>query len=278
MASRSTSHGRTSFGADPQAYDAARPPYPSDLFDWLAGVCGLGPGAECVEIGAGTGLASLPVLQRGVRSLLAIEPDAGLAGRLRQKTDGDPRLDLRIARFEDVALAPHSADLVFAATSFHWLARGRALARVRAALRPGGWFAMWWHVFHDPETPDEIDRAVAARFEGLEEGRRKSGPQRAFGLDAPARLGELRSAGFTDVRSAVFEQVIDFSPDALAALFGTLSRVAGAPEPVRKALLEEVMQAVRASPSGRVRRTVRTGVYAGVCSPSASAAQGETPV
>ena len=79
MASINTSPGRDKFGADPAAYDLARPGYPLELFDWLRETCALGEASDCFEIGAGTGHATAPVLALPVRSVLAIEPDRPLA-------------------------------------------------------------------------------------------------------------------------------------------------------------------------------------------------------
>jgi len=81
LASISSSPGRTKFGEDAAAYDFARPAYPADLFTWLNERCGFGPGTDCLDIGAGTGHATLPILETPVRCILAIEPDAALAAR-----------------------------------------------------------------------------------------------------------------------------------------------------------------------------------------------------
>jgi len=216
MSSIDESLGRTVFGSDPAAYDAARPGYPDALYGWLEAAGALKSGAACFEIGPGTGHATAPVLAHGVSSLLAIEPDAALAGHLRRAIP-DPRLTVDVATFEACELPEAAFDFGFAATSFHWLPRGKALARARAALRPGGWLGIWWNIYNDPRNPDAFDRATEHLFEGLEQARTQSAPRPPFGLDAAARMGEMRQAGFTDVRHAVFEQTVSFSADRMAA-------------------------------------------------------------
>jgi hypothetical protein len=138
MASIHASPGATRFGEDAALYDFARPEYPADLFVWLRAKCKLDARSDCFEIGAGTGHATLPLLATPVRSLLAIEPDARLAERLREKTSDDARLAIEIARFEDARLRAAMFDFGFAAMSLHWLARMKALTRVRAALNASG--------------------------------------------------------------------------------------------------------------------------------------------
>ncbi len=261
MASISSSPGKTKFGEDPAAYDLARPAYPPHLFDWLRERCALGPHSGCIEVGAGTGLATLPVLAMPVRAILAIEPDAALAAALRAKS-GDPRLSIIVKRFEDVELPP-AQDLAFAATSFHWLPRTKSLARVFGALKPGGWFAMWWSVFHDPAKPDAFDQATAHLFNGLEQDRQATSNRPAFALDVNSRTGEMRAAGFVDVERRLFAQTIEFSPQRLSALYATFSRVRMAPQETRSRLLAEVERIASEDFGGSVEREIVTSAFAG---------------
>lgn len=65
--------GRHAFGGDPAGYDAAPPPYPDWVFDFLRERCGLGPGTVTFGMGAGTGTATRRLLQRGANPSLAVE-------------------------------------------------------------------------------------------------------------------------------------------------------------------------------------------------------------
>ena len=49
----------------PELYDRARPVYPPDVFDDVVTLAGLGEGARVLEIGCGTGQATLPLAERG---------------------------------------------------------------------------------------------------------------------------------------------------------------------------------------------------------------------
>ncbi len=256
MASIHSSPGATKFGEDAALYDFARPEYPAELFAWLCVRCGLNAQSDCFEIGAGTGHATLPVLTTPVRSVLAIEPDARLAERLREKAGGDARLTIEVARFEDVRLDDAAFDFGFAAMSLHWLARMKALARVRAALKPGGHFAMWWNVYHNSAAPDAYGRATEHLFAGVEQDPNATAGRPAFALDVAARVGELRSAGFVDVEHRLFEQQVTFTPERLSALYGTFSRVRMAPEETRARLLGEAERVVRETFGGEVTRVV----------------------
>jgi len=261
LASINTSPGRGKFGSDPAAYDAARPSYPPELFEWLRESCALSQASDCFEIGAGTGHATLPILAVPVRSILAIEPERPLADYLGKA--GDPRLKVAVQRFEDAELAPAAFDFGFCATAFHWLPRMKSFAKILAALKPGGYFAMWWNVFHDPARPDAFDHATAHLFDGLEEEPEKTASRPAFALDVNSRLGEMRAAGFADVRHKLFRTSVTFTPERLAALYGTFSRVRMAPEETRERLLSEVRRIAAESFSGEIARDVVTSAFAG---------------
>jgi SAM-dependent methyltransferase len=262
MASIDTSPGRSKFGANAALYDAARPGYPSELYAWLQSECGLGPETRCFEIGPGTGQATLPVLAMPVGSIVAIEPDAGLAAHLAAAT-ADPRLSIAPVRFETFDFGADAFDFGFAAMSVHWLQRMKAFARILAALQPGGHFAMWWNVFHDRAQPDAFDHAVEHLFEGLEQDPNATNKRPAFGLDVASRTGEMRSAGFVDVRHRMFSQTVTFSPERLSGLYATLSRVLMAPEATRTRLVQEVERIVREDFGGLIERRIACSAFLG---------------
>ncbi|MGC2674568.1 MAG: class I SAM-dependent methyltransferase, partial [Mycobacterium sp.] len=98
-----------SFGGAAQNYDTFRPRYPDQLIDDV-----LAPGARRVlEAGAGTGIASLQMIERGAE-LLAVEPDARMAAVAQAK--GNP---VEIATFEHWEPAGRTFDRVVFAASFH---------------------------------------------------------------------------------------------------------------------------------------------------------------
>jgi len=62
-------------------YDRARPGYPPALFDDLASIAGLGPGADVLEVGCGTGQATRGLVARGWH-VTAIEPGPEMAAKV----------------------------------------------------------------------------------------------------------------------------------------------------------------------------------------------------
>ena len=78
-----------------------------------------------------------------------------------------------------------------------------------------------------------------------------------------SRLGEMRAAGFEEVRHRLFHTTVAFTPDKLAALYGTFSRVHMAPAETRERLLSEVRRIATEHFSGSVAREVATSAFIG---------------
>jgi SAM-dependent methyltransferase len=57
---------RATFDESPELYDRSRLTAPSQVFDDLVALAGLVPGSRIVEIGCGTGQATLPLAERGL--------------------------------------------------------------------------------------------------------------------------------------------------------------------------------------------------------------------
>jgi SAM-dependent methyltransferase len=126
---------RTTFAEDAELYDRCRPGYPPEVFTAL----NPRPGMPVLEIGPGTGQATLPLARHGC-VVTAVELGASLAAVARRKLAGFP-VDVQVGDFEDWPVT-RDYDLVFAATSFHWIDPAVRMVRSADALRPGGRLAV----------------------------------------------------------------------------------------------------------------------------------------
>jgi SAM-dependent methyltransferase len=133
-------HLRAIFDEAAELYDRARPGYPPQLFEDLAELAGLRPGARVLEIGPGTGQATLPLAERGY-AITAVELGPGLAEVARRKLARFPSLEIVVGAFEQWPLPSQPFDLVISATAFHWLDPAIRLSKSADALRPGGTLA-----------------------------------------------------------------------------------------------------------------------------------------
>jgi SAM-dependent methyltransferase len=132
---------RAIFAEDAELYDRARPGYPAALFADMVTLAALRPGARVLEIGPGTGQATLPMARRGFR-ITAVELGEAMAAVARRKLAAYPQATVHTAAFEDWPLPAEPFDLVLAATAFHWLDPDVRWQKAAAALRPGGWLGI----------------------------------------------------------------------------------------------------------------------------------------
>lgn len=132
---------RGTFDEAPELYDRVRPAYPEVLFDDLVGLAGLERGSRVLELGCGTGQATVPLARRGF-AVVAVELGAGLAAVARRNLAPFPDVEVVNAAFEDWRLPPTPFDAVVAATSFYWLDPAVRVGRAADALRRGGALAV----------------------------------------------------------------------------------------------------------------------------------------
>jgi SAM-dependent methyltransferase len=132
---------RDTFDEAPELYDGVRPGYPEEVFEDLAALARLRPGSRILELGCGTGQATVPLARRGFE-VVAVELGAGMANVARRNLAAFPAVDIVSAAFEEWPLPSAPFDAVVAATSFHWLDPEVRLAKVADALRPEGALAV----------------------------------------------------------------------------------------------------------------------------------------
>jgi SAM-dependent methyltransferase len=128
---------RAIFSEDAERYDRARPGYPAALYDDLARLAGIGPGCRVLEIGCGTGQATIPLAERGCQ-IVAVELGAELAEVARRNLARFPDVEVVTAPFETWPLPAEPFDLVLSATAFHWIDPAVRVIKSADALRPGG--------------------------------------------------------------------------------------------------------------------------------------------
>jgi SAM-dependent methyltransferase len=141
-----------SFDDNAVLYERYRPGYPEELFDDLVKLSGIPEPGRILEVGPGTGQATLPLARRGF-SVLGLEMGERMCRRCRRNLRGFAGVEIRHTRFEDWPLEPEAFDLVLAATAFHWVRPQAGFRRVAHALRPGGSVALVWNFRQVSGTP-----------------------------------------------------------------------------------------------------------------------------
>ncbi len=132
------------FGTRVDAYVRARPGYPDAVAAMLGEVYGLAPDAQVADIGAGTGLSSLPFLRAGWR-VTGVEPNAPMREASRiwsAQFAGHRAVD---GSAEHTGLPAASIDLAIAGQAFHWFDPAAFRREVLRILKPAGALALLWN-------------------------------------------------------------------------------------------------------------------------------------
>ncbi len=88
------------FDAAAESYDSFRPGYPPEAIEWLIGEAGVSRGDAAVDLGAGTGLMSARLVERGLE-VTAVEPSEQMRSRLEQRV---PEARVLADRTEELSL------------------------------------------------------------------------------------------------------------------------------------------------------------------------------
>lgn len=215
-----------SFGRLAEQYDRLRPGYPDALY---ADLFALRP-ADVLDVGCGTGKASVPLARAGVR-VLGVEIDERMADVARAHG-----LPVEVAPFEQWDAAGRTFDLVLSAQAWHWVDPGPAARAAAAVLRPGGRVALVWNLgSHPPGLKDRLDAVYAEHMPAQPESVLRGG-RRSLADDREA----LAAAGLTahEVRTYPWRQ--NYTRDEWIALLRTHSDHATLPEDTRERLLQRV--------------------------------------
>jgi SAM-dependent methyltransferase len=165
------------FSGVSEEYAASRPPYPGELFEWLAST--VTHRETAWDAATGSGQAALGLAAHFTR-VIATDLSPSQLRHAKQH----PRIEYRVAPAEASGLPADSVDLVVAAAAIHWFDLDRFYSEVGRVIRRGGVLAAWtYHVAHVGPPLDRVlwpfyrdvvgrhfaagARMVDARYEGI---------------------------------------------------------------------------------------------------------------
>ncbi|NEA57171.1 methyltransferase domain-containing protein [Streptomyces sp. SID13666] len=131
-----------SFNAAADQYAASRPSYPPALFDFIEQFMTRPlAGARVADVGAGTGIATALLRERGAH-VVGVEPGDAMAAQFHTMLP-----DVPIVRGDGNALpfADASHDLIAYGQSWQWTDTARSVPEALRVLLPGGALAIWWN-------------------------------------------------------------------------------------------------------------------------------------
>lgn len=133
------------FGDSADAYEAARPTYPTDAVEWLVNHLGMNAGARVCDLAAGTGKLTRLLEGRGA-ALVAVEPVAGMRAVLAREL---PSVETVAAVAERLPFRDGSLDGIAVAQAFHWFDAPVALREIHRVLGAEGGLGLIWNSWDD---------------------------------------------------------------------------------------------------------------------------------
>ncbi|MEE9253583.1 MAG: class I SAM-dependent methyltransferase [Pseudomonadales bacterium] len=238
---------RETFNQSADVYDRIRPAYPDALVDDVISLSEIPKQGQILEIGCGTGKATEPFVVRGY-SMDCLEIGKDLAAVATAKFSERDNVRIIVSSFEDWELNEDQYDLVFAATSFHWVDPAVAYVKSASLLRPNGALA----VFSNMHV-----RKTEGFFAGVQGIYRTSAPSMAHGPSKSKKAREARKVPigrelFQDPVIHRYPHAIEYSADQYIELLGTYSDHISLPRPERKALFDGIANLINTDYGGKV--------------------------
>jgi ubiquinone/menaquinone biosynthesis C-methylase UbiE len=205
-----------SFDRAAEAYERARPEYPSEAVDWM-----LPPDAATVlDLGAGTGKLTRALAARGLE-VFAVDPSPKMLDQLRAAV---PDATISVGTAEDIPLPDASVDAIVVGQAWHWVDQEAALPSVARVLRAGGTLGLVWNLRDDRVPWVQRLTTIMHPAEG----------------EIFMETGVIERGPFGEIESTSFEWSRDFRRDELLDLVRSRSYVITAEPTERASILSGV--------------------------------------
>jgi SAM-dependent methyltransferase len=236
------------FGRTAREYELGRPLWPEELLDRVVSELELEPGAEVLDLGAGTGKLTRALVPRFAR-VVAVEPDAAMLEVLKEVVPGAEAL---LGSGESIPVGDAELDAVFSAEAFHWFASDESVAEIARVLRPRGALVILWNVGIDYDyMGPEAEAVIGEMFE--------RGGQPGLSRVLSGDWRRPLEKGFAELQEAEVERDLTTGRDEWIANMLSVSSIAHQPEEDRDAFAQRMRELV---PADRmIGRRVRTVAY-----------------
>jgi len=231
-------------------YERGRPDYPPAVVERIVAELGVRPGDRVLDLGAGTGKLTRPLLAAGLDAV-AVEPLEHMRAAVARVAGAGRVLD---GRAEAIPLPDASLDGAVCGDAFHWFDADPAAAELHRVLRPGGGLVLSWLQYDDHEGAETRELWALLRplwerssHPGIIEGRRGEALERHPGF-APVRRAEV-----------AFEDALD--ADGMLAWFASFSVIGALPEDERAAMLGRIAEILDGAGEGPFRRRWRADLW-----------------
>lgn len=233
-------------------YEKIRPEYPSELFEDILRYSNFKTGLKALEIGAGTGKATLPFLDRGC-DITAIEIGCNMANFLSEKFKEYKNFNVINDSFENAILEDNNYDLIYAASAFHWVNAEVGCPKAIRLLRKNGTIALFRYnaMASDNEAlNNEIQYFYEKYYYSYYTSSYRPTKKTKEDFMKPSevyisyRFEDLRNYGFKDVTMKFYDGSKVFSANEYIVWLDTMSDHRSLPESNKAALYEGIRKTI----------------------------------
>jgi SAM-dependent methyltransferase len=227
------------FARSADAYERGRPGYPDEAIRFV--VERLPPGARVLDLAAGTGKLTRPLIAAGL-NVIAVEPVAQMRAALptaARALDGTA---------EAIPLESGAVAAVTVGQAFHWFDGDAALPEIARVLSADGLLALFWNRRVEEDPVNRAIDAIVDPHRGEVPTHRGDGWRAAF----------ERTPLFGPFEERVFENSQELDAGGLEARVGSISFIASL-EPGERATVLERARAIAGA--GAVTIPYRTEVH-----------------
>lgn len=232
---------RFTFNEDAMNYEKWRPNYCEELFHDIMEYSKIDSHKKALEIGIGTGQATLPFLKTGC-DLRAIELGENLAEFSKNKFKDYKNFNILNVPFEDFKGDENTFDLIYSATAFHWIDENIGYPKAFKLLKPGGTLALFWNKPFIGRKDDLLHKKIQNIYE-------KYKPSKAKPIEKDKEhykelLEKLKKYGFKDVELKLYHKTRTFNACDYISLLNTYSDHRTMNLAIRAKFEEEIKEAI----------------------------------
>lgn len=230
-------------------YHEARPRYPAELFSTLIDIVHLNLDSTLLEIGPGTGQATKPLAEKGF-DIKAIELGSSLAEVARHELRDYKNVEILNGSFEEMVLPANSFDLVYAATSFHWIDASLKYLKTYDLLKDNGHLGII-HTHHvSDENGDKFFTAsqpIYERYNYADKNQKIKPPK-----NEELKPENIDTKLFELMHFQTFPIVITYTANSFIKLLSTYSNHLASDKKTQQAFYQEIENLINNEFGGRV--------------------------
>ena len=222
-------------------YDKMRPTYVKELFADIINFSKVNHSKIALEIGVGTGQATLAFLQTGCATY-AIEIGNNMTEFVKHKFANYKNFHVTNADFGDVQLNSNSYDLIYSGTAFHWIPQEIGYPKTFDLLKNGGTLALFWnhpYPYKSDEFYIKIQEVYSKYQNGIKSTVHKFSEEKCLNI-----VETMGKYGFTDTQYKVYRNTRVLTTQQYIALLNTYSDHRAFKSESRKALEAELTDVI----------------------------------